>query len=658
MELKSNLLRKAALALNIQTGYIDVNGDYIRAAMKSLHRIIEDLCGLKISKDQDLIDLFENLKKKKYQDKVDSHIVLWENEESKLLIYTESPLTNELSGILKLEDGTSKNITLSIKDKYKTELGTKSVAIIPKNIAPIGYHRLQLNLEGENQAVNIIFAPKHIEIKDQKQWGPFVPIYALKSESDIGIGSFKELRDLAPLLKENGASWISLLPILAANFDTPDCDPSPYSSLTRLFWNELYLDLDRLVAKYESKEAKSLMDSDVFKAEKEKLRANKFVQYYECYQLKKKVLSILSEEFFSSKKDQSPEYQQFKSENPKIDEYARFRSSDVKEQNFHRFCQFEMCNELKEFKKDTGLGLYMDYPVGVNDSGFDFQNNGDVFFKAVSVGAPPEPIFSLGQDWGFPSFHPFGIRKDNYTYFKKSLQSHLRYSNILRLDHIMGLYRIYCVPKGYTGKEGVYLKFPKDELMAITVLESSRMGVSLIGENLGTVPKQVDKLMKERNVKGMWVWQFEAHQDQAPALKSIQQNQLLCFDTHDMPMLESYLDGSDLSLVSSLGILSESNAHRIKDERINFLKRWEVDSKEFQFELTKKLANSQAEQMVINLENIWGEREPQNIPGTWKEYPNWRRKFALDLNEITHSEKVKKTLAILKEARNSSTTGN
>lgn len=651
MKISEKLLRKTALALNIQTGYIDVNGTYIRASQRSLHRLIEDLCEIKINEDQDLINLFTELKKKKYQTKVDSHIVLWEDEDSKLLVYTNGDLPRDVHAKLELEDLTIRDITLNVINSYKTDFGFKNVLSIPKNIGPIGYHKLHLTLEAQEQVINVILAPKHIEINDTKQWGPFIPIYALKSDTDIGIGSFKELRDIAPLLKENGASWVSLLPILAANFDTPDCDPSPYSSLTRLFWNELYLDLDRLISKYDNNEARELVNSKEFQEKKNILRANKFVQYYECYQLKKEVLLILSKEFFDKKLENSAKYIQFKIQNPKIDQYAQFRSADLTQQNFHRFCQYEMCIELEEFKEETGLGLYMDYPVGVNDSGFDFQNNGEVFFKAVSVGAPPEPIFSLGQDWGFPSFHPFGIREDNYTYFKKSLQSHLRYSNILRLDHIMGLYRIYCVPKGFTGKEGVYLKFPKDELMAITVLESSRMGVSLIGENLGTVPKQVDKLMKERNVKGMWVWQFEAHQQPEQALQSVKKNQLLCLDTHDMPMLESYLDGSDLSLVSSLGILSESNAQNIKQERLTSLKNWKFESEKFQEQLTKKLAHTDAEQMVVNLENIWGEREPQNIPGTWKEYPNWRRKFSLTLKEIQDSRAVKDTFTILNDAR-------
>lgn len=643
-----NLLKKVARFYGIQTSYKNIDNQFIKAPVKTLVKMISDLSTLEILDDSDLHKAFDLKKQKIISNKLPKVMILWRGESQNFTIYTKKSANLQIE----LKDNLNNIITcqkiaeVDHKDYFKNTYSIQTPEL------KIGYHHFNTLIEDEIKKIFVVIAPNKLEINQgKKQWGPFVPLYALKSDNDWGIGSFRELKEIAPLLKEHGASWVSLLPILAGNFDPSDCDPSPYSSLTRLFWNEIYLDIPRLLLKYDVKEATDYITQKSFLERKEKLRALEFVDYYECYRLKKEVLLFLSDAFFEKNYHRSNEYKSFETQNPMINDYAKFRSNDERIQNFHKFCQFEMNIELSLFKQTTGLSLYMDYPVGVNDAGFDFSKFTPMFFKQVSVGAPPEPVFALGQDWGFPSFHPDNMINDEYSYFRESLVNHLKYSSILRLDHVMGLHRIYSVPKGYGGENGAYLRFPKDHLFGITITQAYLAGVDVIGENLGTVPLEVEQTISKRNLNGMWVMQCETWRSKEAAIAAINENQLICINTHDMPMLKSFIDTTDLDLVLSLNILTKQYRDKFKIERSEQMQQWQAHDDNFLTDLYSKLAQAKAKYFVVNLEDLWSEERPQNIPGTWKEYANWRGKFSVSCEDFKSQSKLLKCLEALKEFR-------
>ncbi len=646
------LLRAASRAYGLQCSYKNVDGQTVWSPEKTLIKILEDFSGQKIQSNEDLKNLLVKKTNDQYANVFKPCHVFWGGELTTIKLSSSTALENTIAAEILLEDQTKKSITLELANKRQTESGYKYVYKMHQKL-PLGYHTLNVNLAGKNYSTQLICPPEKIQAPEKKAWGPFVPLYAITSKDDWGIGSLHEASLLAKTLKQFDGSWMGLLPMLAGNFDQADCDPSPYSSLSRLFWNEIYLDVQSLVKKYHNEKAQSTIDSNSFQEKIRELKKKTHVAYYEVYQLKKEILLLLSDEFFSNGLNKNADYLQFEKENPDINAYASFRSPEVRQQNFHRFVQFEMNNALKNFSKENDFGLYMDYPVGVNDAGFDYKEFRSVFFGEVSVGAPPEPVFALGQDWGFPAFHPAGMQKDKYAYFRKSLQHHLKFCKILRLDHIMGLHRIYCVPKKFKGDEGVYLRFPPEELFAVVILEAHRAGADLIGENLGTVPVAVDNLMRERQLNGMWVLQCETWRAPEAAFGAIKKNSLVCINTHDMPMLASYKKGSDLELVSSLGILSQDYKVKFAKERKEQIESWEnkLGKESFTNTIMQKIAESEAKYFVVNLEDLWGEEMPQNIPGTWKEYPNWRKKFALEIDEWTKNEKVHKALSTLKEFR-------
>lgn len=517
------------------------------------------------------------------------------------------------------------------------------------NQIEMGYFEILLLVSGQPEAKSfLISAPEKLPPQSGHEWGPFIPIYSLRSDSDWGIGSFTELAEAAKVCKDYGAGFVSILPTLAGNFDSEDCDPSPYSALSRFFWNEIYLDVDQLLAQYPVPAAVKIRKSPEFISQLSELRKLDYVNYHRCYQLKKILLRILSEDFFS--KPLPAAFSDFIRANPLAEKYAAYRSSEIAERQFHLFVQFETDRVLAGFQQKTGLNLYMDYPVGVNDSGFDFLHDGSDFLGGVSVGAPPEPVFQQGQDWGFPAFHPMKLREKNYLYFIESIRQHLKYAKILRLDHVIGLYRIYSVPKSYGGKNGAYIRFTKEDFFAIAVLEATYAGADIIGENLGTVPPKVNEILRDRNLKSMQILQLDLHAQPAALQEKLDRNALCALNTHDMPMFARFLKSEDLTEVCALGILGADHLPVMQNERKEQLLRW---AKIFQenpvIGALRFLSRSKCRYLVVNVEDLWGEEHPQNIPGTWKEVPNWRRKMLLPVKQWEKHELAKHGLALLKE---------
>lgn len=637
-------LRAAARCLGIQTSYLNNEGASIKAPERTLIKLCAELSGI----SPDTVDAAKSILNLKHKEllaaKMPKSIVAWGGRLRPF--YLQLPYVFKSENLrFKLNDTILDfKILTTVKRKDRQTLQIQITNELNK-----GYSEIFLLLNEKIVAASfVISAAEKLPPQTGHEWGPFIPIYALRSDADWGIGSFTELAQAAKICKNSGASFISVLPTLAGNFDFEDCDPSPYSALSRFFWNEIYLDVDELLVKYPVAAAIKIRNSPEFQAQLAELRSTDYVNYFRSYQLKKKLLLILSNEFFS--KPLPVNYVDFLANNPLIERYVTYRSSDSNEHKFHLFVQFETDQVLAGFQQNFGLKLYMDYPVGVNDSGFDFKNDSSDFLASVSVGAPPEPVFQLGQDWGFPAFHPKTLREKHYTYFIESIRQHLKYSKILRLDHVIGLYRIYSVPKTYGGKNGAYIRFTGEDFFAIAVLEAEMAAADVIGENLGTVPEEVNEILRERNLKSMQILQLDLHFDPAVLAEKLDQNVLCALNTHDMPMFARFLKGEDLTEVQALGILSAAHFSVMQKEREEQLTKWAKIFQQYPvIGALRYLSASKCRYLVVNVEDFWGEEQPQNIPGTWKEVPNWRRKMRIKVSEWESNEGARQALALLKE---------
>jgi 4-alpha-glucanotransferase len=269
------------------------------------------------------------------------------------------------------------------------------------------------------------------------------------------------------------------------------------------------------------------------------------------------------------------------------------------------------------------------------------------------VGCPPDLVFTKGQDWGFPPLHPQKLRESGYRHFIEVLQHHLREAGLLRLDHVMGLHRLFWIPQGFPASEGLYVRYPAQELNAILCIESHRHRARIVGENLGTVPPSVNSSMARHRVREMFVVQYELKPEANKALRSIPSRSVASINTHDMPPFKAFWDELDIRDRSDLGLI---NKHEIKQEStqrkallralIRFLIRggWlsknKLDAATVLRACLSYLSASAAEMVLVNLEDLWLETASQNVPGTSLERPNWRRKARLSLQEICRSPQI------------------
>ena len=171
---------------------------------------------------------------------------------------------------------------------------------------------------------------------------------------------------------------------------------------------------------------------------------------------------------------------------------------------YHLYVQYRMAQQMRQLQP-----LYLDFPLGVHANGYDAWRFQDQFVAGVSVGAPPDLFFTKGQNWGFPPLDPDAIRDRHHSYFRDCIRHQLAHASILRIDHVMGLHRLFWIPQGADAKDGVYVRYPEDELYAILMIESNRSNSVVVGEDLGTVPKYVPKMMEKHGVRRMYVVQYE-----------------------------------------------------------------------------------------------------------------------------------------------------
>jgi len=292
----------------------------------------------------------------------------------------------------------------------------------------------------------------------------------------------------------------------------------------------------------------------------------------------------------------------------------------------------------------TSTPLYADLPIGVHPDGFDPLWARECFALGAHGGSPPDLFFSGGQDWSFPPIHPERIRHYEYRYFIDTVRRAVAHAAYLRVDHVMGLGRLYWIPEGFDAQHGAYVSYRAEELHAIVALESHRSGTVVVGEDLGTVPSEVRIRMAEDRILRSFVLQFESTPERP--LPDPPADVLASWGTHELPRFGSYLWGNDIDERESEGYVSAPEAAAERVERARWRRSFlqavgvpeetdDVSTMALQAGLAH-LARSDADLVLIDLEELWGEREPQNRPGTGTEAGNWRRRSAYTSEEARH----------------------
>jgi 4-alpha-glucanotransferase len=362
------------------------------------------------------------------------------------------------------------------------------------------------------------------------------------------------------------------------------------------------------------------------------IRRSNEVDYDVVAAAKRQALDQCAAAMHSATGRRREEFERFVAGHPELQSYADFRAKgDEASARYHRFVQYAASVQLAETAAhgaSVGVGLYLDLPVGVHPQGFDTWSNPDLFADA-EVGAPPDALAAGGQAWGFPPLHPQRLRASGYRYFIDTLRVALRHARVIRIDHVLGLQRLYWIPAGLDATAGAYVRYDLDELLAIVAIEAQRAGVTVIGEDLGTVSPKIRRRMDDYGILHTFVSRFEASADnplpqpRRPAAASL--------GTHDLPRFAAYWRApAQRELVAALGGVDAAGALRA---------------------CLTSLAEGPATYVIADLADLEGETAPDNRPGTGPEAGNWRRRLPRPVETLGADASLRELMTGLAAAR-------
>lgn len=692
-------LRELARLHGIQTRYTDMAGRPQPASPEALVAVLQAL-GIPITRTSEAVSLLRESRLNLFRQSLEPVYVHWRGKTTSLAIQVPARLADAtVRWEWRLEDGQTLQQDVSLRDlpgRRSIRLENKSFVLkewpLPESL-PMGYHRGILECGEERFETLVLNAPEkcYTASPHQRHWGVFAPLYAMHSERSWGAGDFGSLRELVTWVGQWGGQFVGTLPLLPAFLDEP-LEPSPYSPVSRLFWNEFYLDLDQVPELKAGGEARTMLKNASFQRRLGRLRNLPLVDYREGMQLKRQLLERLSALFFGRASARRSAFEHFQQENPQVEDYARFRAmhekqgapwrqwpkrcregklldSDVPAHlvQYYLYAQWlahEQMAALSRHARGLGVSLYLDMPLGTHRDGYDAWRYQNVFALQASGGAPADPVFTQGQDWGFAPIHPQRSRAQGHRYIIAYLRHHLRRAGLLRFDHVMSLHRLYWVPQGHPATQGAYVTYPAEELYAILSIESHRHQAVLLGENLGTVPPEVNESLQRHGVGEMFVVEYECQAHPRRALRPIPARSVASVNTHDMPPFATWWNGRDIEDRSQLGLLKGEeippeyeHRQRMKEALIRQLRRGGCLREEtFQAgpvlaALLAHLSGSRAQYLLINMEDLWQETAPQNVPGTSTERINWLRKMVLTLEQIRRDSGVARVLSAVNSLR-------
>lgn len=534
----------------------------------------------------------------------------------------------------------------------------------------LGVHEVTWEVRGQRGKTTVISAPERAcDRVGGRSWGVFAPLYGLRSARSGAAGDLDTMHALRRWVHDRGGAYVGSLPILAQFLDE-SFNYSPYAPASRLFWNELYLALrpPSLLSGADGAALTAVAAESA--AERARLAALPQVDYREQYRWKRAWIDKVAARCLAEPAARAA-VERWAAQTPVFD-YAMFRAfgemegagwhtwgprrGEVAEANSldeavargadggrvwsHVVAQWMMHQQLVAERADEAhsAGLYLDLPVGVSGDAYEVWRHRALFLDAASAGAPPDALFLGGQEWGLPPIHPRVSQATGHRYLRACLRHHMQAASMLRIDHVMGLHRLYCVPRGFGATEGAYLRYPKEELYALIALESQRARCAVVGEDLGTVPVDVPPALARHNVARLWVGQFEVPSEVGRAPRRSPREVVASFGTHDMATFSGWWQGADIDDRHALGLIdavehARQRQHRLR-ERAALLAYVDgealapavlPDEERAMVGASIDLARGPSEVVLLTLEDLWLEPAPQNVPGTSHERANWLR---------------------------------
>jgi 4-alpha-glucanotransferase len=692
-------LRRLAARLGIAESYLDQSGDEQRVTTDETRERLLAAMGIDASSESRAREALERLRRKARRQWIAPVRVVRQTSRHLRRVRIRVPAwhVHEVRWTLTLrtEDGIARSWHGAVHGGPGRPLPLE-LPVSP----PLGYHDLTIELEAEGrrrratQRLIVVPArctPPEARMQGRRAFGITANLYTVRSERNWGAGDLADLSTLAEWTALVGGAFVGVNPLHALRNE--GYDVSPYSPITRLFRNPLYIAVENVPELAHDAWARAYIASAEVQSELAALRGAQMIDYGRVSAVRAPALASLHRTFAAREREgqtaRGRAYAQFvRREDPQLTQFATFmaiserhgpdarawpeplrdangaavaalREELAERVDHHRWLQFELDRQLGSVASDAtraglALGVYQDLAVGSAPSGSDVWANPRLFVPEATVGAPPDMYSDEGQNWGLPAINPHVLRETRYDYWVRLLRAGFRHAGALRLDHALGLFRMFWVPLGASAREGTFVKSFSNDLFGILALESVRHGTLVVGEDLGTVPPEVPKVLAKWGVLGSKVVVFERdfHSGRFRAAPDYPRLALATVNTHDLPPLVGWLEQRDIILRSEVGDLTDPEQQRgMREGRHS--DRWALIDMLIEAGLLPASAreNVRSEQLIaalhafvrqtpsalvgLALDDLAREHEPVNIPGIWQDkYPSWSRRMRETLETL------------------------
>lgn len=525
----------------------------------------------------------------------------------------------------------------------------RAAFLLPADL-PLGWHTLHARTGDQTAEAPLVVTPDALgttaQLEDRRRWGLMAQLYSVRSGRSWGVGDFADLADLAAVGAAEGADFVLVNPLHAGE-PAPPLEDSPYLPTTRRFVNPLYLRVEDI-------------DEFAYLSTTDRSRAEELARGFAgvnssaalldrdaSYAAKLEALELVWRIERSPARDRA--YARFREQAGQgLEDFARWcalaagREADDAV-DFYRWLQW-VCDEQLESAQRSALeagmqiGLIHDLAVGVRPDGADGWSLSDVLARGVTVGAPPDMFNQQGQNWSQPPWHPRRLAESGYAAYRDMLRTIFRHAGGIRVDHILGLFRLWWIPEGASPGDGTYVHYNHEALVGILALEAQRAGAVVIGEDLGVFEPWVRDYLAERGILGTSILWFEHDGDRPLAPEAYRQACLTSVNTHDLPPTAGYLAGDHVRLRESLGLLERPVTEELAaaqteiDGVLGLLRERGLlpqgaglaDEQRVIEALYELIALTPSCLLGVALVDAVGERRTQNQPGTYREHPNWR----------------------------------
>ena len=523
---------------------------------------------------------------------------------------------------------------------------------------PLGYHQCG--------PTTLIVVPQRAPVPDGRHWGWQLQLYAAPSAGSWGIGDYADLRTVCAATAAAGGGAVLVNPVHAETPVLP-LAVSPYSPSSRLFRSPLYLRVED-TAEYRAAPPDLQAAVDALRPAADPARIDRDA----VWAAKVAALELLwpRHRVGALAAFRTPELERFgefcalaEVHGPDWRAWPAELAPEPQRVAFWCWLQLLVDEQLAGVGSDLTVGVLHDLAVGVDGAGADAWLLGDALARGVTIGAPPDALAMLGQDWGLPPWRPDKLRETAYQPFRRMVQAVLRHAGGIRIDHVMGMSRLWWVPEGLGPTHGTYVTYDREAMLGILALEAQRAGAVVVGEDLGTVEPAVRESLDRFGVLGSAVLWFESSDGWFVPPSHWRREALASVTTHDLPTAAGYLTGAGVELRAALGQLTRpveeerAAAAQEREMLLAMLRHEGLLDDDLVLSLHRALVASPCRIVLASLADAIGDLRQPNLPGTVDEYPNWRLPLAdasgrpVGLEEVLASDGVRRLTDLLRQVR-------